>query len=125
SKLVQVINYYNNDPVPKVISNNELESIAKLKYNFIEIQIISETIIKVQHRNLNDVDEQIDNRIIEIQQEIDIVKDNIKGNYDNLGICFKKMHKEIDNLLEKIETENTKLNVKLWGLTAYEYGIKQ
>ncbi|CAG8782262.1 18322_t:CDS:2, partial [Gigaspora margarita] len=83
---VQVINYYNNDPAPEVISNNESELVAELKYNFIEIQIISETIIKVQHRNLNDADEQIDNRIIEIQQEIDIVKDNIKGNYDNLEI---------------------------------------
>ncbi|CAG8849531.1 39928_t:CDS:1, partial [Gigaspora margarita] len=37
----------------------------------------------------------------------------IKGNYDNFGIGFKKMREEIDNLLEKIETETTKLNVKL------------
>ncbi|CAG8854766.1 6425_t:CDS:2, partial [Gigaspora margarita] len=86
SKPVQVINYYNNDPAPEVISNNESESVAELKYNFIEIQIVSETIIKVQHRNLNDADEQIDNRIIEIPQEIDIAKDNIKGNYNNLEI---------------------------------------
>ncbi|CAG8856884.1 18493_t:CDS:2, partial [Gigaspora margarita] len=130
SKPVPVINYYNNDPVPEVINNNESESVAELKNNFIEIQspdyqIVSETIIKVQHGNFDDADEQIDNRIIEIQQKINIAKDIIKGDYYNFGICFKNMHKEIGNLLEKIDTENTKLNVKLWRPTAYEDGIKE
>ncbi|CAG8792410.1 5865_t:CDS:2, partial [Gigaspora margarita] len=64
SKPVPVINYYNNDPVPEVINNNESESVAKLKNNFIKIkspdyQLVSETIIKVQHGNLDDVNEQI------------------------------------------------------------------
>ncbi|CAG8839118.1 3527_t:CDS:2, partial [Gigaspora margarita] len=106
-----------NDPVPEVINNTESESVAELKNNFIEIQspdyqIVSETIIKVQHGNLNDADEQIDYRIIEIQQKINIAKDIIKGDYYNFENCFKNMHKEIGNLLEKIDTENT-------------YGIKE
>ncbi|CAG8856730.1 44793_t:CDS:2, partial [Gigaspora margarita] len=130
SKPVPVINYYNNDSVPEVINNTKSESVAELKNNFIEIQspdyqIVSKTIIKVQHGNLDDADEQIDNRIIEIQQKINIAKDIIKGDYYNFGIYFKNMHKEISNLLEKIDTENTKLNVKLWGPTAYEDGIKE
>ncbi|CAG8854609.1 9717_t:CDS:1, partial [Gigaspora margarita] len=53
SKPVLVINYYNNDPVPEVINNNESESVAKLKNNFIKIQspdyqLVSETIIKIR-----------------------------------------------------------------------------
>ncbi|CAG8852746.1 2093_t:CDS:2, partial [Gigaspora margarita] len=84
SKPVPVINYYNNDPVPEVINKNESES--------------------VQHGNLDDVDEQIDNRIIEIQQKINIVKDIIKGNYYNLGISYEdeleglKCHHSEENL---------------------------
>ncbi|CAG8839859.1 39827_t:CDS:2, partial [Gigaspora margarita] len=114
SKPVPVINYYNNDPVPEVINNNESESVAELKNNFIKIQspdyqLVSETIIK-NHRN---------------PAKINIAKDIIKGNYYNLEICFKNMHKEIGNLLKKIDTENTKLNVKLWGPMAYEDSIKE
>ncbi|CAG8698538.1 28150_t:CDS:2, partial [Dentiscutata erythropus] len=128
SKQAPMINYYNNDPVSEAI--NESESDAKLKNNFVEIQnpdyqTVSETIIKAQHGNSDDADEQIDNRIIEIQQGINIVKDIIKVDCLNFRNWIENTNNEIVELLEEINSENTKLNVKLWGPTAYEDGIKQ
>ncbi|CAG8573553.1 2972_t:CDS:2 [Cetraspora pellucida] len=86
--------------------------------------------IKVQYANLDyknesDQDEQIDNRILEIQQGMNIVRDKIKGEYNDFDILHAKMRNEVTNLLEEINTENTKLNVRLWGTTAYEIGVKE
>ncbi|CAG8815372.1 13406_t:CDS:2, partial [Cetraspora pellucida] len=86
--------------------------------------------IKVQYENLDynnetDPDEQIYNRILEIQQDIDIARDKIKGEYNDLNIFYSNMHNEVANLLEEIITENTKLNVRLFGPTAYEIGVKE
>ncbi|CAG8718970.1 7040_t:CDS:2, partial [Racocetra fulgida] len=111
--------------------NSSFNEFSCWKNLYDQILAVKENIIFEQNQNvvleqeINVLEEEIN----VLEQKIHILEDErksaldiIKSDNNDLEKSHANMHAKVTNLLEEIITENTKLNVQLWGSTSSEIG---